>query len=146
MFPDGFVAFVKRYEGLRLYAYRDQAGYPTIGYGHRIASMHTEPITEKQAEAWLEDDLGIAQAQALRCSPILAAYPRRLAAITDFCFNLGGGAYQHSTLRHRVDKEMWVAAARELNRWVHAHVNGKAVVLPWLVKRRAEMATWLQDG
>lgn len=146
MFSPGFVEFIKQQEGLRLYPYRDQAGYPTIGYGHRIASMNTEKISEAQAEVWLEDDLLVAQGGALRCSPNLAVNQRRLDAVTDFCFNLGVGAYQHSTLRAKVQAEKWKEAGEQMNRWVYAHVHGQAVKLAGLVERRRVMAEWLVNG
>lgn len=63
---DAFIDAVKKIEGKNidkktgLHAeYRDEAGYPTIGYGHRLADKESYPggITEEQAEALLRQDL-----------------------------------------------------------------------------------------
>jgi lysozyme len=42
---------LKKHEGFKGYPYPCPRGYPTIGYGHRL------PITERQAEAILIDDV-----------------------------------------------------------------------------------------
>jgi lysozyme len=55
-----------------------------------------------------------------------------LAAIADFTFNLGTGRLQTSMLRRRVNQRDWMAAGRELRRWV----RGGGKVLPGLVVRR----------
>ncbi|MES6494307.1 hypothetical protein U6K29_12310, partial [Cutibacterium acnes] len=69
-----------------------------IGYGHLCDPKHP-PITEGEAEAYLAQDLKVALAATLRYCPVLAAEPEgRLAAITDFTFNLGAGRLQTSTL------------------------------------------------
>ena len=69
----------------------------------------------------------------LRYCPVLATEPEeRLAAIVDFTFNLGAGRLQASTLRRRINQRDWVAAGKELRRWVY----GGGKVLPGLVARR----------
>jgi lysozyme len=91
------------------------------------------PITETQAETYLQHDLSKALSATLRCCPLLAAEPpARLAAIVDFTFNLGAGQLQASTLRRRINQQDWPGAAAELRRWVYAG----AKVLPGLVARR----------
>jgi lysozyme len=74
----------------------------------------------------------------LRFCPVLATQPEgRLAAIVDFTFNLGAGRLQTSTLRRRINQRDWIAAGKELRRWVY----GGGKVLPGLVTRRsAEVA------
>ena len=78
---------------------------------------------------------------ALRYCPVLASEPlQRLAAVVDFCFNLGAGRLQASTLRRRINQRDWSEAAREMRRWVHA--GGR--VLPGLKARREIAAQWLE--
>lgn len=48
---------IKKIEGLRLKAYLCPAGYPTIGYGHRVASLNVPAITVAQAEEYLTQDI-----------------------------------------------------------------------------------------
>ena len=121
-----------KYEGFRSKPYLCPAHIWTIGYGHLCDPKHP-PITEAEAEVYLERDLITALNATLRYCPVLATAPEhRLAAIVDFTFNLGAGRLQTSTLRRRVNLRDWSSAATELRRWVY----GGGVVLPGLVIRR----------
>ena len=145
--PQAAIELAKRFEGfhrvpkndsLRLaHPYVCPAGYMTIGYGHLCKPDHP-PITQKEAEAYLAQDLVIALNATLRYCPVLAIEPEgRLAAIVDFTFNLGAGRLQASTLRRWVNQRDWVGSAQELNRWVY----GGGRVLPGLVLRRSAEAS-----
>ena len=146
--PQAAIDLAKRFEGFhraprvdpnRAHPYICPAGYWTIGYGHLCDPTHP-PIGADEAEVYLARDLQTALAATLRLCPVLAVEPEeRLAAIVDFTFNLGTGRLQTSTLRRRVNQRDWIAAARELRRWVY----GGGKVLPGLVTRRDAEATWL---
>jgi len=140
--PAEAITLAKHFEGFhrvpksdplrRARPYVCPAGYWTIGYG-RLCSPNHPPITQDQAEDYLEEDLKRALNAALRCCPVLASEPSaRLAAVVDFAFNLGTGRLEASTLRRRINQRNWVQAAGELRRWVH----GAGRVLPGLVARR----------
>ncbi len=132
---------IRKAEGLRLKPYMCPAGVPTIGYGStryadgHAVTMKDQPITAKQADELLiltlrRDYLpGV-----LKASPILNDKPKALAAVLDFVYNVGVGAYERSKLRKRIDDGDWGNAVFELRRWIKA--GGK--VLPGLVNRRAE--------
>lgn len=137
------IAFVKQQEGLVLHPYTCPAGAPTIGYGHVIPSLDHPPITEGKATELLMADLRLARDGVLRYSPSMEhESPRRLAALIDFAFNCGVGAYCHSTLRKAVDEHDWPEAAKQMKRWVYA--AGK--VFQPLVHRREVAARWLVEG
>ena len=142
-----YLSFLKDQEKLVLHPYLCPAGKPTIGYGHRIPSLQHEHITEAQAEALLLEDVAKYEAMALRMSPGVENL-RRLAAITDFCFNAGGSAYAGSVLRLRVNQQKWSEAAEQNARWVYATnpKTGKKEVFAGLVKRRAVTSRWLEEG
>ena len=137
----------RRFEGLRLTPYLCPAGIPTIGYGStryadgRAVTLKDPPITAAQAGDLLlltlrRDYLpGV-----LKASPILVDKPSKLAAIVDFAYNLGLGAYASSTLRRKVDAGDWAGARAELGKWVH----GGGQVLPGLVARRAAEAKLME--
>ena len=139
--PKGAVDLAKMFEGFprvpkhdpgRAHPYVCPAGYWTIGYGHLCDPRHP-PINEVEAEAYLAQDLQTALNATLRFCPVLATQlAGRLAAITDFTFNLGAGRLQVSTLRRRINQRDWIAAGQELRRWVY----GGGKVLPGLVARR----------
>jgi lysozyme len=140
--PKAAIELAKRFEGferkvkhgieITAAPYICPAGFWTIGYGHLCDPKHP-PITESEAEVYLAQDLLTALAATLRYCPVLATEPEgRLAAIVDFTFNLGAGRLQTSTLRQRVNQRDWVAASKELRRWVY----GGGRVLPGLLARR----------
>ena len=140
--PQAAIDLAKHFEGFhrvpkadplgRAYPYVCPAGYWTIGFGHLCAMNHA-PITEAEAEDYLAGDLLTALQATLRYCPVLATEPAtRLAAVTDFTFNLGAGRLQASALRRRINQRDWSGSAAELRRWIH----GAGRVLPGLVSRR----------
>jgi lysozyme len=151
--PNTAIKLAKQFEGFhrvsksdvqgRAHPYICPAGFWTIGYGHLCDARHP-PITQSQAEIYLEHDLTAALNATLQYCPVLATEPEnRLAAIVDFTFNLGAGRLQSSTLRRRINQRDWIAAAEELRRWVY----GGGKVLPGLVLRReAEIIQLLSNS
>lgn len=129
---------IKRFEGLRLEAYRCPAGVWTIGYGHTGGVCQGMKITEAEAEWLLEEDL----------KPVLAALPEglnvnRRAALASFVFNVGVGAFNRSTLRRMiVENSDNPCIADEFARWRY----GGGKVLPGLVaRRRAEAELYFTE-
>lgn len=128
----------KRFEGFRAKPYLCPAGVPTIGYGStlyetgRKVSLADAAIDEIRATELLRWELRRSMAAALRFCPVLATNEDRLAAITDFVYNLGAGRLQVSTLRRRINQQNWPEVRKELLRWVRA----KGKILPGLVARR----------
>jgi len=103
------VDLVKQFEGLSLKAYPDPAtgGEPiTIGYGStRYANWDKvklgEVITLQEAERLLTDDL------ERRFKAVSGWFPANISqnqidALISFCYNVGIGAYEKSTLRKKV--------------------------------------------
>lgn len=136
-------ALARRFEGLRLRPYLCPAGVPSIGFGStryldgRAVLLSDPPITRPQAEEML-----LAGVRRTYLPAVLALCPgvndaRRLAALIDFTYNLGGGNLRASTLRRKVNAGDWAAVPAELRKWV----RGGGRVLPGLVHRReAEVA------
>lgn len=143
---DVALLLIKKFEGCHkalpnglIGPYVCPAGYPTIGWGIVVPSMDVPPISREMADAILAREVPKYMAQALALSPGLAAYPRRLGAITSFVFNLGAARYRASTLRRRVNAQDWAGACEELMKWT----RGGGRVLPGLVKRRAAESDFL---
>lgn len=144
------VELCKFFEGFRSKPYLCPAGVPTIGYGStyyadgRKVTLADPPITKQQAEELLRHELKHTYAQGvIRLCPQL--YTTSVAtgqwgifnAIVDFCYNLGVGRLQTSTLRRKINARDWEGAKEQLLLWTKA--GGK--VLPGLEKRRkAEIA------
>ncbi|MEO1401925.1 MAG: glycoside hydrolase family protein [Cyanobacteria bacterium J06635_1] len=137
---------IKASEGLRLQAYLDPAGIPTIGWGTtRYPDNHPvqlgDTITRQQAEQYLQHDLSQAQA-AVQSTVRVPLRATELHALTSFTYNVGAAALKTSTLAQKLNQGDRKGAAAEFDRWVHSH----GVVLPGLVKRRAqEKALFIED-
>lgn len=124
---------IRHFEGLFLRAYLCPAGIPTIGYGATGPDIKLGMIwTRTQAEERLERDAARVAATAINLCPQLNT-PGRHLAIADFTYNLGPTRLAGSTLRRRIRRAEWSAAADEFPRWV----RGGGRVLPGLVSRRA---------
>lgn len=118
-------------EGLRLEAYKDAAGVPTIGYGHTKNVRMGDRISEYWAKEMLREDIEEAEWQVKELR--VARTEGQLDALTSFVFNLGINKLQHSTLLETIRRGGSKAAiTREFKKWVYA--DGKK--LPGLVKRR----------
>lgn len=141
---DDLVALVKQAEGLRLKAYICPAGYPTIGYGHRVDSLSHPPVTEAEAEEMLRADLAQAEAAALLLAPALTG--PRLAALTDLIYNVGANAIKGSGVLRCLNAGDWPGAAARFRQWNKARVNGQLTPLPGLTKRREVGARWIEEG
>lgn len=127
---------IKSFEGLRLKAYKDSVGIPTIGYGHIRGVKMGQEITEAQAEEYLRADLEDAEKAVERlCSAKLT--DNQFAALVSFVFNLGAGAFEGSTLRRKLNLGAYSEAAEQFAKWNKARVRGVLTALPGLTRRRA---------
>jgi lysozyme len=138
--PDESLVFVLEHEGLRLDAYRDVAGYWTIGIGHLVTRDRDAPrppsISRSDAMELLRVDMLVAAKSVLR----LVEAPlndNQYTALLSFVFNLGGGSLQASTLRRRLNEADYAGAAGEFPKWNKA---GGRVVAGLTRRRRAERA------
>jgi len=130
--PDGW-QLLRRWEGCRLAAYPDPAsgGDPwTIGYGHTGADVVPGlVISQQQAEAWLVADAAEAASAVDQLLAGCRLTPRQRDALVSFCFNVGAGALEGSTLRRRLlgGEPAARVIAEELPRWckgAHGPVEG----------------------
>lgn len=138
---------IRRFEGLRLDAYLDAVGVPTIGYGAtygldraRVTLEHL-PITEDEALVLLARDTN-RFATAVDRLVLVPISGLQRGALASFTFNLGAGALQASTLLRRVNALEWDDVPFQFSRWVHA--GGRR--LSGLVRRRAAEAELFMEG
>jgi lysozyme len=132
-------SIAKPFEGWSFVVYLCPAGYWTIAFGHRCSKDHP-PVTLEQGENYLSNDMLTALKGAIKYCPVLLKYPKALGAITDFCFNLGVGRLQTSTLKRRINQEDWPEVINELMRWVY----GRGKKLKGLVARRVVESTYME--
>ena len=124
-------------EGLRLEAYEDAAGVPTIGYGHTKDVRMGDRISEYWAKELLRDDIDEAERQVKELG--VARNEAQLDALVSFVFNLGIERLKESTLL-KVIREGGSKAdiKREFKRWVYAggkKLKGLEVRREWESKR-----------
>lgn len=142
--PRAMLALCQRFEGCFLRAYLCPARVWTCGWGATgLDVTPTTRWTQIQADARLERDAWNHYREACRISPVLWLVPDEVAAaIADFVFNLGPGAYRGSTLRKCVDAQNWTRVSQELTKWVF----GGGRKLPGLVLRRHAEATLILNA
>lgn len=132
--PKG-LALIKASEGLRLKAYLDPVGIPTIGYGSTGSHVAMgKAITHAEADALLRKDLERFERGVSELAGEMT--PGQFSALVSFVFNVGLKALEESTLLRLHRAGDFVGAAAQFGRWTKA--GGK--VLPGLVKRRAAEA------
>lgn len=134
---------IKRSEGFRSHEYKDVAGFPTIGYGHRMGTKESfsDGIDEKQASAMLANDVFEAERAVNRLVRV-ALSQGQFDALVDFCFNLGAGRLAASTLLKELNAGNYGAAAGQLLCWDHA---GGEVNAGLKARREAEFRLWTGD-
>ena len=132
-------ALCRQFEGYRARPYLCPANVATIGYGStyyadgRKVTLEDAPMDEPTARALLMYELQHTYLPgALRNCPILATDERKLNAVVDFCYNLGTGRLQTSTLKRKINAQDWEGAKEQLMLWN----KGGGKVLAGLTKRR----------
>lgn len=125
------IDLIKGFEGVRLNAYDDGVGVMTIGVGHIKGVQNGDTITEDQADDYLRDDLGTAEAAVNRLVKV-PLDQSKFDALVSFTFNLGAGALAGSTLLKRLNAGDYDGAADEFLRWNRA--GGR--IMAGLTKRR----------
>ncbi|MES2729928.1 MAG: lysozyme [Pseudomonadota bacterium] len=122
---------IKHFEGCQLKAYLDQAGIPTIGYGHIKRVKMGDTCTLEQAEQWLKEDVAESEASVNRLVTV-PINQFQFDALVSFVFNLGTGNFFKSTLRKLLNKKDYIGCANEFPKWRFAG----SVISNGLVKRR----------
>jgi len=140
------IGLVEYFEGFRSKPYKCPAGIWTIGLGSTVYSdgrrvtSGDAPVTLEQARALAQHELEHTYLPGvLRNCPVLATNERKCNAIVDFCYNLGVGRLQTSTLKRKINAQDWDVAKKQLMLWT----KGGGKVLPGLLKRRQAEVTLL---
>jgi lysozyme len=119
------------FEGLKLKAYVDVTGVPTIGYGHTYNVRMGDRITAWYAKDLLSEDIAYFEEKVKELN--VAHTEGQLDALVSFAFNLGVDRLAKSTLLKVIRQGGSKSEIkREFKRWVYA--DGKK--LKGLEKRR----------
>jgi len=133
---------IQKWEGLKLEAYLDPVGIPTIGYG-TIAYPNGKQvalgdrISQEQAHGFLLHECTsiCARVEGLCKTPV---NQNQFDALVSFSYNVGVGAFGDSTLLKKLNQSDYIGAASEFPRWNKGTVNGQKVELPGLTNRRMD--------
>ena len=136
---DAGLALIKRCEGLRLDAYLDGGGVPTIGYGSTRGVQLGQTITPGEAERKLAEDLSHHD-----INPLIEGCETKQCqfdAMTSLAFNIGLERFRNSTVLKRHRQGNRIAAANAFLLW--RYDNGK-IVQGLINRREAERELYLK--
>lgn len=120
---DKAIKLIKEFEGCKLTAYQDVKGVWTIGYGTTMIN-HSKvtkgmAITQSKADQLITEHLNqiVPKITKLVTVPI---NNNQLCALIDFCYNLGIGTLQRSTLLKKLNNRDYRGASEQFTRFVYA--------------------------
>lgn len=128
------IALIGAFEGLRLYAYRDPVGIPTICYGETYGVRMGDRASREECTEMLRNSIILTHQRIAPC--FTREVPAGLlVASVDLAYNAGPRAFCSSTMLRKANAGDFTGACNELPKWVKA--GGQT--LPGLVKRREAM-------
>ena len=134
---DAGLKFISENEGFQAHVYKDTAGFPTIGYGHKLLPGESFPngITEDEALALLRMDCAKVESAMAHCAheELIPAdcTQNQYDALADFAFNLGPGRL-YTLLQHG-----WEDVPTRILEW---HFAGGKPSSGLLARRERELA------
>jgi lysozyme len=120
------IALIKHHEGVRSRPYRCPANLYTVGVGHLIGDGKTLPpewnrtFTNEEIDGLLKSDLRRFELGVHKMLPNVPLRQHEFDAIISFCFNLGLGCFQRSTLRQALLRGDKKAAMESLVKYCRA--------------------------
>ena len=133
-------ALLVQHEDRRLDAYRDQAGYWTIGVGHLVTRDPNAPkpksITAEECDRLLAVDIA-RHAPIVERAVKVPLSDNQWCALVSLAFNIPA-VFSDSTLLRKLNAGDYQGAADEFPKWNKVRVNGKLVPSAGLTSRRAD--------
>jgi lysozyme len=125
------VNFIKKREQYRSIVYSDQAGKPTIGYGHELkpGEIYPDGITREQAERLLVQDIGKAE-KVIQNDVKVDLVQHQFDALTSLVYNIGGYNFVNSTLLQMLNRSDYDSAADQFLEWNKITQNGEKYPVP----------------
>ena len=140
-------AFLKLKEGLRLWAYLDDAGIWTIGYGHTGPEVHEGLIwSQHEADAMFEREVGRFGSGVDKLVGDRELNQNQFDALVIFAYNIGLANFGHSGVLSSIRYGNIPGALHSWAQWNHVHdpKSGELVVSLGLSKRRQAEITLFQ--
>jgi lysozyme len=120
------IALIKHHEGVRNRPYRCPANLYTVGVGHLIGDGKSLPeswnrtFSQEEIDGLLKSDLRRFELGVHKMLPNVPLRQHEFDAIISFCFNLGLGCFQRSTLRQALLRGDKKAAMESLVKYCRA--------------------------
>jgi lysozyme len=120
------IALIKHHEGVRNKPYKCPAKLWTVGIGHLIGDGKTLPpewnktFTNEEIDGILKHDLKRFELGVHKMLPNVPLRQHEFDALVSFCFNLGLGCFQRSTLRQALLRGDKTAAMESLVKYCRA--------------------------
>ena len=134
--------FIARFEGVRLVAYLDPVGIPTIGAGHTKDVHLGMSISMKEALRLLQEDARIAYGAVKEGIDVRVDQEQTDSCIS-IAFNIGNSGFLGSTVLKRINAKASAGSIRDgFLMWVKAGSQ----TLPGLVARREAEAKLFNHG
>jgi lysozyme len=134
------ILLIKHHEGVRSRPYRCPAGLWTVGVGHLIGDGKSlpeswnRPFSQEEIDKILKSDLRRFELGLTKLLPNIPLKQNEFDALVSFCFNLGLGCFQRSTIRQALLRGNKEAAMESLVKYCRA--GGK--ILKGLQTRRLD--------
>lgn len=110
------LTFVAGWEGLKLQAYEDMAGVPTICYGETRGVQYGDTKTVAECDAQLMARLQEFDAEISKCLPKNLPETRR-AAFVSFAYNVGSSKFCGSSVARYANLGEWQKSCDALLKW-----------------------------
>jgi lysozyme len=120
------IKLIKHHEGVRNRPYRCPANLYTVGVGHLIGDGKSLPeswnrtFSQEEIDGLLKSDLRRFELGVHKMLPNVPLRQHEFDAIISFCFNLGLGCFQRSTLRQALLRGDKKAAMESLVKYCRA--------------------------
>jgi lysozyme len=120
------IALIKHHEGVRSRPYRCPANLYTVGVGHLIGDGKHLPdswnrtFSQEEIDGILKSDLRRFELGVHKMLPNVPLRQHEFDALVSFCFNLGLGCFQRSTLRQALLRGDKKAAMESLVKYCRA--------------------------
>lgn len=140
------IKFIKKEEGLRLEAYKCEAGKWTIGYGHTEGVKEGDTITLYKAKQLLLKDLESVE----KVLNTLELNQNQYDALCSFVFNIGLGNFMSSTIRKFLIEKKYDLAETQFQRWKYVtkyfnNIKTKVESRGLIARRAREKALFTEE-
>jgi len=120
------IALIKHHEGVRSRPYRCPANLWTVGVGHLIGDgkllpdSYNRTFSQEEIDGILKSDLRRFELGVCKMLPNVSLRQHEFDALVSFCFNLGLGCFQRSTIRQALLRGNKKAAMDSLVKYCRA--------------------------